>query len=121
MSHTFHPAQPSTCGSSSTPDGCSTITEEVPIDYGIHTPYIAALRAVYEEDAAALASCIDSTPHILGSVYKGWPLLHHIAIGRENRVAIDHSGNGRQNMRGIRQRQTHRGGVFKAQAARRAS
>jgi hypothetical protein len=96
MSHTFQPAQPSTCDSSSTPDGCSAITEEVPIDYGIHTPFIAALRAVYEEDAAALASCIDSTPHILDSVYKGWPLLHHIAMmGWSEGISIYTSKHGR--------------------------
>jgi hypothetical protein len=54
--------------------------EDVPIDYGIHAPYMQALRAVYDEDAAALRDCIRSSTHILETVYLGWPLLHHIAL-----------------------------------------
>jgi len=54
--------------------------EDVPIDYGIHAPYMQALHTVYDEDAAALRSCIDASPDILETVYLGWPLLLHIVL-----------------------------------------
>ena len=57
-----------------------TVADDVPVDYGIHAPYIAALRAVLEMDEGALAACIDATPDILETLYQGWPLLHHIAL-----------------------------------------
>ena len=69
-SHTPSPADPDP----------SSVAEELPIDYGEHAPYIAALRAVFDEDAAAFASVLDSSPHVVESVYRGWPLLHHIAF-----------------------------------------
>jgi hypothetical protein len=74
--------------------------EEVPIDYGVHAPYIAALRAVYDEDGTAFADCIDTHPHILEMLYQGWPLLHHIAQwGWKDGIEIYRRKNGRMDIK----------------------
>jgi hypothetical protein len=80
-----------------TSEGCGTPpAETVPIDYGVHAPYVAALSAVFNEDGTAFADCIDAHPHILEMLYQGWPLLHHIAqMGWTDGIEIYRRKNGR--------------------------